>query len=153
MRVGSVLVRRPRLKWSVGEIPINLLSKTHFSGLGCPIFVAAGSPRRHSHLDFVPVRLLRNDAVNPFLKKVTGTRIKNSPQRSADGCERGLIGMGCPFRNPAFTLPTYPALDPEHMPGPGDAQHGVLGQLDGTWVNAPGVWGIHLLFIISQIKP
>lgn len=44
-------------------------------------------------------------------------------------------------RNPAFTLPEYPKLNPNELPT--KAQHGVLGQLDGTWVNAPGVYGLH----------
>ncbi|MFQ3219198.1 MAG: hypothetical protein ACI96W_001556 [Paraglaciecola sp.] len=45
------------------------------------------------------------------------------------------------FRNPAFTLPEYPPFAPDNPPT--EAQHGVLGQLDGTWVNAPGIYGIH----------
>ena len=54
--------------------------------------------------------------------------------------------LACPgtraaFRNPAFTLPVYPALDPANLPT--QAEHGVLGQLDGVWVNAPGAYGIH----------
>lgn len=51
----------------------------------------------------------------------------------------------CPFREKAFTLPTYPPLDPDNLPG--QAQHGVLGQLDGTWINAPGTFGIHTTMV------
>jgi len=43
------------------------------------------------------------------------------------------------FRNPAFTLLEYPPF----TESPQTAQLGVLEQLDGRWVNAPGVYGCH----------
>ena len=83
-----------------------------------------------------------------LVEKVTGKDIDGDGYVAGTGCpvSKPRTG-GCPFRNPAMSLPTYPALDPEKLPT--KAEHGVLGQLaptpcsegyqlDGTWVNAPG---------------
>ena len=86
-------------------------------------------------------------AIN-LAEKVTGKDIDGDGYVAGTGCpvSKPRTG-GCPFRNTAFTMPIYPALNPEKLPT--QAQHGVLGQLaptscsegyqlDGTWVNAPG---------------
>jgi len=79
-------------------------------------------------------------AVN-LAERVTGKDLDGDGYVAGTGCPVSKPGTGCPFRNPAFTLPVYPALDPEKLPKV--AEHGVLGQLDGTWVNVPGTWGVH----------
>ncbi len=68
----------------------------------------------------------------------TGPANTSSEQLKSEEGKTTSIG---PFpRNSAFTMPIYPPL-PETLPT--KAQHGVLGQLDGTWVNAPDVYGAH----------
>ena len=93
-------------------------------------------------------------AVN-LAERVTGKDLDGDGYVGGTGCPVSKPGTGCPFRNPAFTLPVYPAFDPEKPPT--KAEHGVLGQLaptaptpcsegyqlDGTWVNVPGTWGVH----------
>ena len=88
-------------------------------------------------------------AIN-LAEKVIGKDIDGDGEVAGTGCPVSKPRTGCPFRNPAMSLPTYPALDPEKLPT--KAEHGVLGQLaptpqtpcsegyqlDGTWVNAPG---------------
>jgi len=91
-------------------------------------------------------------AIN-LAERATGKDLDGDGYVAGTGCPVSKSGTGCPFRNPALTLPVYPALDPEKLPK--KAEHGVLGQLaptapcsdeyqlDGTWVNVPGTWGVH----------
>lgn len=79
-------------------------------------------------------------AIN-LAERATGKDLDGDGDVGMGGCPVRNPGTSCPFRNKAFTLPIYPALNTEELPK--QAEHGVLGQLDGTWVNAPGTWGIH----------
>jgi hypothetical protein len=74
-------------------------------------------------------------AIN-LAERATGKDLDGDGDVGMGGCPVRNPGTSCPFRNKAFTLPIYPALNTEELPK--QAEHGVLGQLDGTWVNAPG---------------
>ena len=97
----------------------------------------------HPPITSPPTQMPIRETVVNMAEKVSGKDLDGDGDVGMRSCPVSKqTGTSCPaLRNPAFTLPVYPPLDPTNTPT--QAEHGVLGQLDGEWVNKEGTYGIH----------